>query len=46
MKHFLKMADLSCDEIISILDLADELKDKKRRKIPHKYLQDKYNRQA
>ena len=32
MKHFLKMADLSCDEIISILDLADELKDKKRRK--------------
>ena len=41
MKHFLKMADLSCDEIISILDLADELKDKKRRKIPHKYLQDK-----
>lgn len=41
MKHFLKMADLSYEEIISILDLADELKDKKRKKIPHKYLQDK-----
>ncbi len=41
MKHFLKMADLSYDEIVSILDLADELKDKKRNKIPHKYLQDK-----
>ncbi|MBQ8227757.1 MAG: ornithine carbamoyltransferase [Clostridia bacterium] len=41
MKHFLKMSDLSYDEIISILNLADELKDKKRKKIPHKYLQDK-----
>ncbi len=41
MKHFLKMADLSRDEIVSILDLADELKEKKRNKIPHKYLQDK-----
>ncbi len=41
MKHFLKMADLSCEEIISILNSADELKYKKRNKIPHKYLQDK-----
>lgn len=41
MKHFLKMSDLSYDEIISILDLADELKSKKRNKIPHKLLQDK-----
>ncbi len=41
MKHFLKMADLSREEIISILDLADELKEKKRNKIPHNYLQGK-----
>ncbi len=41
MKHFLKMSDLTYEEIVSILDLADELKEKKRNKIPHKLLQDK-----
>ncbi len=41
MKHFLKMSDLSCEEITEILDLADELKEKKKNGIPHKLLQDK-----
>lgn len=41
MKHFLKMSDISREEIFSILDLADDLKEKKKNKIPHKYLQDK-----
>ena len=41
MQHFLKMSDLSCEEIISILDLADELKQKKRNNIPHQLLKGK-----
>lgn len=41
MKHFLKLSDLSKEELISILDLADELKQKRKNKIPHKLLKDK-----
>ena len=41
MKHFLKLSDLSKEELISILDLADELKQKRKDKIPHKLLKDK-----
>ncbi len=41
VKHFLKMSDISYEEIVEILDLADELKEKKKNNIPHKYLQDK-----
>ena len=35
MKHLLKMADLSKEEIESILDLADQLKYEKKNHIPH-----------
>ena len=38
MKHLLKLSDLSTDEIIDILDLADELKSKRDNGIEHKYL--------
>ena len=41
MRHFLKLSDLSKEELISILDLADELKQKRKNKIPHKLLKDK-----
>ena len=41
MKHLLKLLDLSSDEIISILDLADELKEKQKKGIPHKVLEGK-----
>lgn len=41
MNHFLKLSDLSSEEIIAILDLADELKEKKKNKIEHKLLKDK-----
>lgn len=41
MKHFLKLSDLSKEELVSILDLADELKQKRKNKIPHKLLKDK-----
>ncbi|WP_066647325.1 ornithine carbamoyltransferase [Christensenella timonensis] len=38
MKHLLKMSDLSKDEIISILDLADQLKDENKKGIKHPIL--------
>ena len=38
MKHLLKMADLSKEEIESILDLADQLKYEKKNHIPHPLL--------
>lgn len=41
MKHLLKLMDLSKEEIIEILDLADELKEKKKNGIPHEYLKGK-----
>ncbi len=41
MQDLLKMLDLSRDEIIQILDLADQLKFNQRRGIPHRYLEGK-----
>ena len=35
MKHLLKLSDLSPDEIIGILNLADQLKYEKKHNIPH-----------
>jgi len=35
MKHLLKITDLTKDEFINILDLADELKAKQKQGIPH-----------
>ncbi|NMB30874.1 MAG: ornithine carbamoyltransferase [Clostridiales bacterium] len=41
MKHLLKMLDLSKEEIIDILNLADQLKYELKHGIPHKHLQGK-----
>ncbi len=41
MKHLLKMADLSAQEIIEILNLADQLKYETHHGIPHPVLQGK-----
>lgn len=41
MEHLLKLLDLSSDEILDILELADDLKKKKKAGIEHKYLKDK-----
>lgn len=41
MDDFLKLSDLSREEITAVLDLADELKRKKKGKIEHKMLKDK-----
>ena len=41
MKHLLKLLDLSREEIIEILDLADKLKYEKKNKIEHHYLKNK-----
>ena len=41
MKHLLKLLDLSSEEIVSILDLADQLKYEKKNKIPHRLLEGK-----
>ena len=38
MKHLLKMLDLSTDEIISILNLADQLKYEQKNGIEHNRL--------
>ncbi|MDD6734959.1 MAG: ornithine carbamoyltransferase [Clostridiales bacterium] len=38
MKHLLKLSDLSGEEIIGILNLADQLKYEKKNGIEHKYL--------
>ena len=43
MKHLLKLSDLSKQEIIDILDLADQLKYAKKNGIEHKYLAGKTN---
>lgn len=40
-KHLLKMSDLNKDEILSILNLADQLKYEKKHGIPHKHLEGK-----
>ena len=41
MKHLLKLHDLSADEILEILNLADQLKYEKRNGIAHPHLQGK-----
>lgn len=41
MKHLLKLQDLSKEEIIEILDLADDLKLKQKNGIKHDYLKGK-----
>ena len=41
MKDLLKIQDLSYEQIIEILDLADQLKYDRANGIPHKHLQDK-----
>lgn len=41
MKHLLKLLDLSSEEIVSILDLADQLKYEKKNNIPHRLLEGK-----
>lgn len=41
MKHLLKLLDLSKEEIISILNLADQLKYEQKNHIPHKHLEGK-----
>ena len=41
MKHFLKLLDLSSEEINGLLDLAADLKDKQKKGIPHRYLEGK-----
>ena len=41
MKHLLKLGDLTKEEIVKILDLADELKYKKKNGIEHHYLKGK-----
>ncbi len=41
MKHLLKMLDLSSEEILEILDLADQLKYELKHNIPHPHLKGK-----
>lgn len=41
MKHLLKLLDCTPEEIVSILDLADQLKYEKKHNIPHRYLEGK-----
>lgn len=41
MKHLLKMSDLSTEEIIEILNLADQLKYELKHNIPHNHLKGK-----
>lgn len=40
-KDFLKLLDFSSEEIISLIDLAEDLKQKKKNNIPHRYLEGK-----
>ena len=39
MKHLLKMSDLSKEEILDILNLADQLKYELKHSIPHRHLE-------
>lgn len=41
MKHLLKLLDCTPEEIVAILDLADQLKYEKKHNIPHRYLEGK-----
>lgn len=40
-KDFISIADFNRDELTALLDLADELKDKQRKRIPHRILEGK-----
>ena len=40
-KNFLRMMDLSADEILELIDLSADLKDKKKKGISHKVLEGK-----
>ena len=40
-RHFLKLLDFTSDEITGLVDLAQDLKEKKRAGIPHRYLEGK-----
>lgn len=41
MTNFLKMMDLSGEEIVALLDLADQLKYEQKHEIPHRHLEGK-----
>ena len=41
MKHLLKLLDCSTEEIIGLLDLADQLKYERKNNISHKLLEGK-----
>lgn len=41
MKHFLKLLDLTTEEILELLDLADQLKLQKKQGIEHPILKGK-----
>lgn len=41
MKHLLTMQDLCKEDIIAILDLADQLKEERKNNIPHRHLEGK-----
>ena len=41
MKHLLKLLDCSAEEIVTLLDLADQLKYEKKHNIPHRHLEGK-----
>ncbi len=40
-RHFLKLLDFTCEEVCALVDLAQDLKEKKRAGIPHKELEGK-----
>ena len=46
IKHLLKLADLSTEQILDILNLADQLKYERKHGIPHPLLAGKTRRQA
>ena len=43
-RDFLSLHDFTPDEIMAMLDLAEELKEKQKRNVPHPYLQGKSSR--
>ena len=40
-RHFLKLLDFTSEEIVGLVDLAQDLKEKKHAGIPHRYLEGK-----
>ena len=41
MKHLLKLLDCSSEEIVNLLDMADQLKYENKHNIPHRHLEGK-----